>query len=54
VVGAPALTVPCGFSSGGLPIGLQIAGRAFGDEGVLRGGHAYQMATTWHQRRPPV
>jgi aspartyl-tRNA(Asn)/glutamyl-tRNA(Gln) amidotransferase subunit A len=52
VTGAPAITVPCGFTTGNLPIGLQIAGRAFGDEAVLRVGHAYQMATTWHLRHP--
>ncbi|MCL4533794.1 MAG: aspartyl/glutamyl-tRNA amidotransferase subunit A [Bacteroidetes bacterium] len=54
VTGAPALTVPCGFTTGGLPIGLQIAGRAFDDEVVLRVGHAYQTATAWHKRLPPV
>ncbi len=54
VTGSPALTVPCGFSTTGLPIGLQIAGRPFADETVLRVGHAFQSATTWHQRRPPV
>ena len=52
--GWPAITVPCGFSSSGMPIGLHIGGRAFDDAGVLRVANAYQQATTWHTRRPPV
>jgi aspartyl-tRNA(Asn)/glutamyl-tRNA(Gln) amidotransferase subunit A len=54
VTGQPALSVPCGFSSSGLPIGLQIVGRDFDDATVLRAGHAYQLRTDWHRRRPPV
>ena len=50
----PALSVPCGFTSDGLPIGLQIAGRPFDEVTVLRAGHAYEQATEWHLRRPPV
>ncbi len=50
----PALSVPCGFSAGGLPLSLQIAGRPFDDATVLRAGHAYEQATKWHTRRPPV
>ena len=50
----PALSVPCGFTSNNLPIGLQIAGRPFEDGTVLRVGHAYERATDWHTRRPPV
>ena len=52
--GFPAITVPCGFSDDGLPIGLQLAGRPFDEETVLRAAHAYQQATEWHTRRPPV
>jgi aspartyl-tRNA(Asn)/glutamyl-tRNA(Gln) amidotransferase subunit A len=54
VAGVPALSVPCGFDSGGLPIGLQIFGRAFDEAGVLRVGHAYEQATSWHTRAPAV
>ena len=54
LVGLPALTVPCGFSSGGLPEGLQIMGRPFGESEVFRVGHAYQQATDWHNQRPPI
>jgi aspartyl-tRNA(Asn)/glutamyl-tRNA(Gln) amidotransferase subunit A len=52
--GFPAITVPCGFSDDGLPIGLQIAGRPFDEETVLRAAHAYEQATDWHTRRPPI
>ena len=52
--GFPAITVPCGFSGDGLPIGLQLAGRPFDEETVLRAAHAYEQATEWHLQRPPV
>jgi aspartyl-tRNA(Asn)/glutamyl-tRNA(Gln) amidotransferase subunit A len=52
--GFPAITVPCGFSEEGLPIGLQLAGRPFDEETVLRAAFAYQQATEWHLRRPPI
>jgi aspartyl-tRNA(Asn)/glutamyl-tRNA(Gln) amidotransferase subunit A len=50
----PALSLPCGFTAAGLPIGLQIAGRPFDEATVLRVGRAYERATDWHRRRPPV
>ncbi|HVA24939.1 MAG TPA: amidase [Chloroflexota bacterium] len=50
--GGPAIVVPCGFSSEGLPIGLQVAGRAFDEVSVLRMAAAYQQATDWHLRAP--
>ncbi len=49
----PGVSVPCGFDSAGLPIGLQIGGRAFGEATVLRVAHAYEQATSWHKERPP-
>ena len=52
--GLPAISVPCGFSSATLPIGLQIAGRAFDEATVLRIAHAYEQATSWHKQRPPI
>ncbi len=52
--GFPAMTVPCGFSHDGLPIGLQLAGKPFDEETVLRAAHAYEQATDWHNRRPPL
>ena len=52
--GHPACALPCGFTSGGLPIGLQIVGRPFDEATVLRAADAYQRATDWHTRRPPL
>jgi Asp-tRNA(Asn)/Glu-tRNA(Gln) amidotransferase A subunit family amidase len=52
--GFPAITVPCGFSKEGLPISLQLAARPFDEETVLRAAHAYEQATDWHLRRPPI
>ena len=52
VTGLPALSVPCGFTSEGLPIGLQIVSRAWNEAGVLRAGYAYQELTDWHTKRP--
>ena len=52
--GRPTISVPCGFTRSGLPIGLQISG-APADEGVvLRIAHAYEQITDWHTRRPPT
>jgi aspartyl-tRNA(Asn)/glutamyl-tRNA(Gln) amidotransferase subunit A len=52
--GLPAISIPCGFSKDGLPIGLQIAGSLFNESAVLALAHAYQQATDWHSRRPPL
>ncbi len=52
LAGLPALSVPCGFDSAGLPIGMQIIGRPFDEATLLRLGHAYEQATEWHTRRP--
>lgn len=52
--GQSALSLPCGFTSEGLPVGLQIVGSRFGEATVLRLGHAYQRATDWHTRRPTL
>jgi len=54
ITGQPALTVPCGFTSSGLPIALQIVGKAFDEATVLQIGHAYEGQTSWHTRRPPI
>jgi len=53
-LGLPTLSVPCGFSAAGLPIGLQIIGRAFDEATILRLGHAYEQAMDWHTRRPQL
>jgi amidase len=52
VTGLPAISVPCGFSAAGLPIGLQLAGRRYDDATVLRAAWAYEQSTAWHRRRP--
>jgi amidase len=54
VTGLPAASVPCGFSAGGLPVGLQIVGRFRDDFGVLQLGHAFERATGHWKRRPPA
>ena len=52
LAGIPAISVPCGFSYGGLPIGLQLIGRPFEEDIVLRGAHAYEQATEWRLKKP--
>ena len=52
--GFPAISVPCGFSNSGMPIGLQLAGRPFDETTVLKAAYAYERATDWHKRRPDI
>jgi aspartyl-tRNA(Asn)/glutamyl-tRNA(Gln) amidotransferase subunit A len=52
VNGCPAISIPCGFTSKGLPIGLQIIGPPGGEPVVLQLAHVYEQATAWHNRRP--
>jgi aspartyl-tRNA(Asn)/glutamyl-tRNA(Gln) amidotransferase subunit A len=52
LAGLPAVSLPCGFTTDGLPIGLQIAGKPFEEATVLRMAHAYQQLTDWHRREP--
>ncbi len=54
LTGLPALTLPCGFSTKGMPISMQFVGRPFDEATVLRLGHAYQEVTDWHELRPVV
>jgi aspartyl-tRNA(Asn)/glutamyl-tRNA(Gln) amidotransferase subunit A len=54
VYGLPTISIPCGFISSGLPIGMQISGPRFGETKVLALAHAYEQATDWHTRRPHV
>lgn len=51
--GLPAVSVPCGFGKSGLPVGLEVIGRAMDEATVLAVAHAYEQATPWHTRRPP-
>lgn len=50
--GQPSISVPCGFTAEGLPVGMMVTGRWFEDARVLQIAHAYQTATGWHTRRP--
>ncbi len=53
-LGWPSVSVPCGFTSEGMPVGLQISARPGADELALRVAHAYEQATEWHKRMPPL
>ena len=54
ILGLCGLSVPCGFTSGGLPVGLMIYGKPFDEAVVLRVGYAYQQSTEWHRRCPDL
>ncbi len=54
LAGIPAISLPCGFSQTGLPIGLQLMGRPFEEATILRAAHAYEQATQWRKKRPPI
>jgi aspartyl-tRNA(Asn)/glutamyl-tRNA(Gln) amidotransferase subunit A len=54
LAGVPALSVPCGFSADGLPIGLQLIGKPFDEATLFRVGAAYEAATDWRSRRPDL
>ena len=54
LAGLPAIAVPCGFSKAGLPIGVQLIGRPFEEETLLRAAHAYEQSTQWHLKKAIV
>jgi aspartyl-tRNA(Asn)/glutamyl-tRNA(Gln) amidotransferase subunit A len=54
LAGLPALSLPCGFTNEGLPIGLQIVSHAWADAKVLNAGYAFEQATEWHEQTPEV
>jgi aspartyl-tRNA(Asn)/glutamyl-tRNA(Gln) amidotransferase subunit A len=54
LAGLPSMSVTCGFSDDGLPIGMQLTGRPFDEATIFRIGHTYQEVTTWHQRQPMI
>jgi aspartyl-tRNA(Asn)/glutamyl-tRNA(Gln) amidotransferase subunit A len=54
VTGQPVLALPNGFGRNGLPLGMQIVGRPFGETTILKVGHAYERATEWHARHPQL
>lgn len=54
LTGLPAISVPCGFTAAGLPVGMQIAGKPFDEPGVLRAAYTYEQHARWFDRRPPI
>ena len=54
LLGICSISVPCGFTEAGLPVGLMITGKARGEAMVLRIAQAYEQATEWHRRRPAL
>jgi aspartyl-tRNA(Asn)/glutamyl-tRNA(Gln) amidotransferase subunit A len=53
LAGLPGVSVPCGFTAAGLPVGLQLTGRRFDEGGLLRVADAYERDTAWWTKRPP-
>ena len=53
-LGCPVISLPCGFTADGMPLGMQLVGRHFEDERLLALGIAWQAVTDWHRRRPPL
>jgi aspartyl-tRNA(Asn)/glutamyl-tRNA(Gln) amidotransferase subunit A len=54
LAGVPGLSIPCGFTASGLPIGLQLQAPLLEELRLLRAAHMFQKATDWHTRRPPL
>jgi aspartyl-tRNA(Asn)/glutamyl-tRNA(Gln) amidotransferase subunit A len=54
LAGLPGISIPCGFTSGGLPIGLQLIGRPFDEAGLLAVAQHYEKAHAWHSQHPAL
>jgi len=54
LAGVPGISVPCGFTSDNLPVGLQIIGKHFDEETILKTAHAYEQSTDWYKRKPEL
>ena len=54
LAGLPAVTIPCGFCSKGLPVGLQLIGKAFAEETLVKAAHTFQLNTDFHKKKPSL
>jgi len=54
LAGIPGISLPCGFTSGDLPIGLQLLGKHFDEESIIHAAFAYEQATEWHKKKPKL
>jgi aspartyl-tRNA(Asn)/glutamyl-tRNA(Gln) amidotransferase subunit A len=54
LAGIPGMSLPCGFTKGNLPIGLQLLGRHFNEEAIIHAAYAYEQATEWHKKKPKL
>ncbi|MFA6350571.1 MAG: amidase family protein, partial [Candidatus Omnitrophota bacterium] len=54
LAGIPALSLPCGFTKGNLPVGLQLLGKPFDEELILRVAYAYEQSEQWHKIKPKL
>ena len=54
MAGLPGISVPCGLDSAGLPVGLQLIGKAFDEATLLRAAYTYEQSTDFHRHRPPL
>jgi aspartyl-tRNA(Asn)/glutamyl-tRNA(Gln) amidotransferase subunit A len=54
LIGFPAVSIPCGFTPSGLPVGMQLIGKPWQEGLILAVAHAYQQATDWHRLLPPM
>jgi aspartyl-tRNA(Asn)/glutamyl-tRNA(Gln) amidotransferase subunit A len=54
LAGVPGISVPCGFTSNNLPVGLQIIGKHFDEESIFKVAYAYEQSTDWHKRKPKL
>jgi amidase len=54
ITGLPAISIPCGFTSEGFPVGLQVVGRRLAEATVLKAAAAFEALTPWHDKKPPI
>jgi Asp-tRNA(Asn)/Glu-tRNA(Gln) amidotransferase A subunit family amidase len=54
ITGLPAISIPCGWTAGGFPVGLQIVGRRLAETTVLKAAAAFEALSPWHEKRPPI